>query len=245
MMTSLTVVGLGGVGLGAGLGGEGEGELLAGRLADDGLNLVDGVGGVLELGNVEALVLNLVLTLDLGDLDGLGDADLLGGGVGQLAGLLLGLSDQGDPVGLGLVLLTAVLVLTAAVGLVVAVASGSAGCHLHGLGLLGIGDLGGGAGGGHIISGILVGADLAVNHLAGLLAHGQDLVEAVVIVHHLLDGKGDRGHLVGKGGDTDLSVDGGVGVPAVVLRGIAVAGLVGTDGGEGEGKHKQSLKKSQ
>ena len=115
--------------LGAVLGGEGEGELLAAGLSQDNLLLVDSVGGVLELGHVEALLLNLVLALDLGDLNGLGDADLVGGGVGQGAGLLLGLSDQGHSVGLGLVLLSAVLVLamTVAGG---TVSGWAAGCYL-------------------------------------------------------------------------------------------------------------------
>ena len=115
--------------LGAVLGGEGEGELLAAWLSQDDLLLVNSVGGVLELGHVEALLLNLVLALDLGDLNGLGDADLVGGGVGQGAGLLLGLSDQGHSVGLGLVLLSAVLVLamTVAGG---TVSGWAAGCYL-------------------------------------------------------------------------------------------------------------------
>ena len=108
----LTMVGLV---LGAVLGGEGEGELLTAGLSQNDLLLVDSVGGILELGHVEALLFNLVLALNLGDLNGLGDADLVGGGVGQGAGLLLGLSDQGHSVGLGLVLLSAVLVLAGAV----------------------------------------------------------------------------------------------------------------------------------
>ena len=115
--------------LGAVLGGEGEGELLAAGLSQDNLLLVDSVGGVLELGNVEALLLNLVLALDLGDLNGLGDADLVGGGVGQGAGLLLGLSDQGHSVGLGLVLLSAVLVLAMTVA-GRTVSGWAAGCYL-------------------------------------------------------------------------------------------------------------------
>ena len=109
--------------------GEGESELFTAWLSNDDLLLVHGVGGVLELGHVEALLLNLVLALDLGDLNGLGDADLVGGGVGQGAGLLLGLSDQGHSVGLGLVLFSAVLVLamTVAGG---TVSGWAAGCYL-------------------------------------------------------------------------------------------------------------------
>ena len=89
--SDLTVVGLV---LGASLCGQGQGQLLTAGLSDHNLLLVDGVGGVLELGHVEALLLDLVLALDLGDLDGLGDAHLAGGGVGQLTGLLLGLCHQ-------------------------------------------------------------------------------------------------------------------------------------------------------
>ena len=66
----------------AGLGVEGEGDLLTAGLSDDDLLLVNGVGGIDELGNVEALVLDLVLALDLSDGDILGDTDLLGGRVG-------------------------------------------------------------------------------------------------------------------------------------------------------------------
>ena len=80
----------------AGLGVEGEGDLLAAGLSDDDLLLVDGVGGIDELGNVEALVLNLVLALDLGDGDVLGDTDLLGGGVGKAALDSEWRSDKGD-----------------------------------------------------------------------------------------------------------------------------------------------------
>ena len=230
----LTMVGGGSMLLGAGLGGQGEGELLAAGLSDDGLDLVDGVGAVLELGNVEALLLNLVLALDLGDGDGLGDAGVGGGGVGQLALLLVDLGDEGDLVGLGLVLLTAVLMLTVSVA-GGAVAGGVAGGHLHGLGLLGVGLLDGGAGGDNVIPVVLVSADLTVDDLVGLLAHGQHLVEAVVLVNHDLDVQDDGGHLVGEGGHADLGVDGGVGVPAVVLRGVA-GGVVGCVGGS-QGQH--------
>ena len=96
----------------AGLGVEGEGDLLAAGLSDDDLLLVNGVGGIDELGNVEALVLNLVLALDLGDGDVLGDAHLLGGRVGKAALDGERGSDKGDLVGLGLVLLSTILILT-------------------------------------------------------------------------------------------------------------------------------------
>jgi hypothetical protein len=84
----LTVVGLV---LLTGLGGQGEGKLFTAWFSNHDLLLLNGVGGVLELGNVEALVLNNILTLDFGDLNGLGNTDFVGVGVGKGAGLFLGL----------------------------------------------------------------------------------------------------------------------------------------------------------
>merc|ERR1712227_758895 len=120
------VVGGGVVGLAARLGGEAQGDLLTAGLSDDGLGLV--------------------LADDLCDLNGLGDADFLGGGVGEAAGDLQGVGDQRDLVGLGLVLLTADLVFSLSVSMVaVSVSCGSTSSDLHGLGLVLEGDLGGGA----------------------------------------------------------------------------------------------------
>merc|ERR1712087_458878 len=203
----------------AGLGVEGEGDLLAAGFSDDDLLLVNGVGCVDELGNVEALVLDLVLTLDLSDGDVLGDADLLGGRVGKAALDSEGGSDKGDLVGLGLVLLVAHLVLTVVGVSSVSVGRGldSTGSHLHGLGLLVVGDLGGLAVGDDILPLVDVGANLPLDNSVGLLADGEDTVEAVVVVNNLLPRQGDRGHLLGKGGHAHLGVDGGVGVPAVEL----------------------------
>merc|ERR1719150_3712771 len=129
----------------AGLGVKGEGDLFTAGLSDDDLLLVNGVGGIDELGNVEALVLNLVLALDLGDGDVLGHAHLLGGRVGKAALDGERGSDKGNLVGLGLVLLVADLVLTVVGVGSVSVGRGldSTGSHLHGLGLLVVGDLGG------------------------------------------------------------------------------------------------------
>ena len=96
----------------AGLSVEGEGDLLAAGLPDDDLLLVNGVGGIDELSNIEALVLNLVLALDLRDGDVLGDTDLLGDRVGKAALDCEGSSDKGNLVRLGLVLLPTILMLT-------------------------------------------------------------------------------------------------------------------------------------
>ena len=211
----------GSVSLSTGLGGEGEGDLLTAGLSDDDLLLLNSVGGIGELGNIEALVLNLVLALDLSDLNGLGDTDLLGGRVGQLTGDLQGSSDKGDLVGLGLVFLTADLVFSLSISIsLISISRQTTGSDLHGLGLLFIGDLGGGARGNNILPLILIGADLPLNNGGGLLADGENTVEAVVIVNNLLDCKSDWSHLLSEGRDTDLSIDRCVCVSAGVLRSI-------------------------
>merc|ERR1719219_2297430 len=107
-----------GMGLAASLCGEGEGDLFTAGFTNDNLLLVNSVGSISKLGNIEALVLNLVLALNLGDLDGLGDTDLLGGWVGEHAGLLKRDSDEGDLVSLSLVFLTANLMFSVAICLV-------------------------------------------------------------------------------------------------------------------------------
>merc|ERR1719347_226742 len=115
------------------------------------------------------------------------------------------------------------LSLSISVSLRLTISRGSTGSDLHGLRLLIIGDLGGGAGGNHILSFILIGTDLPLHNSGCLFTDGEDTVEAVVIVNNLLDCKGDRGHLLSKGRDTDLSVDGSVGVPTGVGWSIAIA----------------------
>ena len=187
-------------------------------VSDDGLDLFHGVGGVNKLGHVEAGVLDLVLALDLCDLDGLGDTDFLGGGVRERARDLKRVGDQRDLVSLGLVFLTADLVFSLSISLVaISVSSSSASSDLHGLGLVLVGDLGGGAGGGHVLLLVHVGADLSVHDSGGLLAHCQHTVKAVVTVDHLLDGQLDGGDLVGEGGDTYLRLYSLVRVPAEEL----------------------------
>ena len=220
------------VGLAAGLGWQRQSDLVTLGLSNDGLHLVNSVAGILELGNIEASPLNLVLTLDLSDLNGLGDTDFLGGRVGKGAGDLKRSLDQRDLVGLGLVFLMAHLVFSLTISMVsISITSWSTGSDLHGLRLLLIGDLGGGAGGGHILLLIDIGADLSVHSGGGLLTDGEDSVEAVVIVNHLLDSQSDWSHLVGEGRDTDLSVDRGVGVSAVELRGICCMSIASVSRG--------------
>jgi len=213
------------MGLAARLGWEGKGDLFTAGFSNDDLLLVNSVGSINKLGNIEALVLNLVLTLNLGDLNGLGDTDLLGGRVGEHTGLLKGDSDKGDLVSLSLVFLTAHLVFSSISSSLVSIStisSSSTSSHLHGLRLLVIGDLGGGARGNNLLLLIHIGTDLSLNGGGCFLTDGEDTVKAVVIVNNLLDCKSDWGHLLSKGRYTDLGIDRGVGVPAVKLRGIPV-----------------------
>merc|ERR1712168_1780182 len=142
------------MGFGAGLGWKGEGDPLTAGLSDHNLPLFNSVGGISKLGNIEALVLNLVLTLNLSDLNSLGDTHLLRGRVGQLAGNLKRGSDKGDLVSLGLVLLTADLMFSLAISisLRLTISRSSTGSNFHGLRLLVKCNLGGGAGGNHILS---------------------------------------------------------------------------------------------
>ena len=199
-----------GMSLGAGLSWQGKGNLFTAWLSNHNLLLLHSVGGISKLGNIEALVLNLVLALDLSDLNGLGDTDLLGGWVGKGTGHLKGDSHQGDLVGLGLVFLPADLMFSLAISigsLSIGRSFSITGSHLHGLRLLVIGDLCGGAGGSDILPLIHICADLSFNNSGGLLTDGEDAVKAVVIVNNLLDCKSDRGHLLSKGWDTDLSIN--------------------------------------
>ena len=234
------------VSLAAGLCWQSQSDSVALGFSNDGLHLVNSVGVVLELGHVEASSLDLVLALHLGDLDGLGDAHLLGGRVGKRAGDLERSLDKRNLVSLGLVLLMTHLVFSLAISMVsISVSSWSTSSDLHGLRLLLVGDLGGGAGGGHILLLIHVGADLSVNSGGGLLADGEHSVEAVVIINDLLDSQGDWGDLVSEGGDTDLGVDRGVGVSAVELGSIGGGVTIpGVSGGscEGDCKQDKSLK---
>ncbi len=123
------------VGLGnwAGLGGEGEGDLVAVGLSEDDLALLNGVGAVLELGDVEALLLLDVTADNFGDLDGLGHAVPDGLGSGNIDADDEGGVDQGDGVLLNLVLFLAVLVLSG-VGVGAAVAGSVARGDTHALG---------------------------------------------------------------------------------------------------------------
>merc|ERR1712123_470816 len=85
---------------------------------------VRGMDELIRLVNI-TLIANLVLALNLSDLNSLGDADLLGGRVGEHAGDLKRGSDKGNLVGLSLVFLTAHLVFSLAISLLVAISVSS------------------------------------------------------------------------------------------------------------------------
>merc|ERR1719411_1447120 len=116
----------------------------------------------------------------------------------------------------------------------VAVAGRLAGGDLHGLDLGLVGDLGGPGGQGLLLGHVVVGADLPGDDLGGLLTDGPNLLVAVVVVDDDLDVQGHGGGLAGEGGHADLSVDAGVGVPAVDLWGVAVAGVGSSQGWQEE-----------
>jgi len=212
--------------LGASLGGQSQGDIIAVGLAKDNFSLVNDIHIILKLGNVEALLLLDVLA------DNLGDGDVLGHAVlDWLWGSNINLdvqwdSDKGDLERLGLVFLMTVLVLTSSV--VVTITRGLAGGDLHGLSFGLICDLGGGGNQGLWLGDIVVGADLPWLDLGGLLADSSDLLVAVFIVYDNLDGQSLWSSLGGESRDAHLSVDAGVGVPAVDLGLVAIPGVWGS-----------------
>lgn len=211
--------------LGASLSWECQGDIVAVGLAKDDLSLVDDIDVVLKLGNVEALLLLDVLADDFGDGDVLSHTVL-----DWLWGSNLNLnvqwdSDKGDLERLGLVFLMTVLVLTGSI--VVSVTRGLASGHLHGLSFGLISDLGGGGNQGLWLGDIVVGADLPWLDFGGLLADSSDLLIAVFIVYDNLDRQGLWSSLGSEGWDAHLSIDAGVGVPAVDLGLVAIPGVWG------------------
>ena len=229
------------VGLLASLCGEGKGDLFATWFSNHNFLLINGVCSISKLGNVEALVLNLILALDFCDLDSLGDADLLRSRIGQRAGLFKRSSNKRNFVGLGLVLLTAVLMFSMTIA-GRSISRWSTGCHLHCLRLLLISDLCSGAGCCHIFPLVLISTDFSVNCGGGFLTDSEDAVKAVVIINNFFDCKSDRGHFLSKCWHTDLSIDRCVGVPAVELWLVPVARLSSSGGGNCHCEDKKALK---
>ena len=223
-MKDLTMVWSGGVvGLRASLGGESEGQLLAAWLSDDGFNLVNNILSINKLGNIEANIVNLVLALDLGDLNGLGDTDLLRGWVGEGARDLKRIGDQWNLVSLGLVFLMTHLVFSSITGMSISISSSSTSGDLHGLRLVLIGDLGGCAWSGDILLLIDIGTDFSVNCGGSLLTDGQNSVKAVVFINNLLDSQSDGGHRLIKARCTNFRLNGCVGISTQKFWSISVS----------------------
>ena len=102
---------------GADLGVKTELNITADGIANLNILLVNNILSINKLGNVEANIVNFVLALDLGDLDGLGDTDLLGGWVGEGARDLKRRCYQWNLVSLGLVFLMASLGISKAISM--------------------------------------------------------------------------------------------------------------------------------
>ena len=84
-MVNWSMVNRGMVSLAVGLCWEGKGDLFTAWFSDDHLLLVNSVGSISKLSNIEAFVLNLVLTLNLCDFKSLGDTHFLRCWIGKHA----------------------------------------------------------------------------------------------------------------------------------------------------------------
>ena len=203
------------VGFLAGLGGKGKGNSVAVRFSQDDFDLVDNIDGINKFGNVEAFLFDNVFADNLGEDDVFGDAGLDGFGVGQLDGDVKGSIDKGDFVSLGLVFLTAVLVFSCSV--VISITGGFAAGDLHGLRFILISHLGDSCGEDIQFGSIAVCAEFVLVDGLSDNTVGSDLVITVIVILYFLNSQGDGGGLGGESGHADLSVDRGVGIPAVDL----------------------------
>jgi len=203
------------VGFLAGLGGQSKGNSVAVRFSQDDFDLVDNIDGINKFGNVEAFLFDNVFADNLGEDDVFDDAGLDGFGVGQIDGDVKGSVDKGDFVSLGLVFLTAVLVFSSSV--VISITGGFAAGDLHGLRFILISHLGDSCGEDIQFGSIAVCAEFVLVDGLSDNTVGSDLVITVIVILYFLNSQGDGGGLGGESGHADLSVDRGVGIPAVDL----------------------------
>ena len=189
--------------LNADLLGESELNLLASGGGQDGVTLLDGLGGVLDLGNGDALILSQVLTADAGKGDWLVDAGADGLRVGNLHGDIDG-GNNGHVESGFLGDFLAVLVAVAAVAAISAITGLADGDHLN-LDFLNEGDFDSLGGGVFFLLLVGVRADLVGDLLDALSADGADDVVAELLVNDLLDGEFDGGALGLEGRGADLS----------------------------------------
>jgi len=233
------------VGFLAGLGGKGKGNSVAVRFSQDDFDLVDNIDGINKFGNVEAFLFDNVFADNLGEDDVFGDAFLDGFGVGQFDGDVKGSVDKGDFVSLGLVFLTAVLVFSSSV--VIAITGGFAACDLHGLRFVLISHLGDTSGEGILFGSVGVCAEFVLVDGLGDDTVGSDLVITVIVILYYLNIQGNGGGFGGESGHADLSVDRGVGIPAVDLGTVCWGmvsvcwGMVGKSHGGQRKSHDKGL----
>ena len=198
--------------------GQGELDLLALGPSQGGDTLLHRLGGVLDLGLGNALLLNKDLAADAGEGDGLVDAGLDGLGVAN-ANLDVTRGDNGDVVGGLLLDLLAVLV---AVLLVTMTVAGLAHGHHLGVALLLEADLHSLGGGVLVLLVVAIAAHLIVDHLGALRADSAGDIIAVLSVNNALDGQLDIGALGVKSGRADLGNLDNI-LNAAVVLGLLIA----------------------
>lgn len=206
----------------ASLGGEGKGDGVTVGLSKYGFDLVDSVGTVFKFGNVEAFFFLDVLADNLGEYNVLSNAALDGFGDGHGDGHLPGDCDQGDTESLGLIFSSAVLVFSGTI--VITVTGRRASGDLHGFGFFLVSHLGGSSRLGGFVLNIVVSTDFSNFSTGGFFTDSSDLVVTVVIVNYIFDSQNDGSDLVSKGWYTNLSIDRGVGVSAVIFGTISIRG---------------------
>jgi len=212
------------VGFLAGLGWQSKGNSVAVRFSQDDFDLVDNIDGINKLGNVEAFLFDNIFADNLGEDDVFDDTGLDGFGVGQIDSDVKGSVDKGDFVSLGLVFLTAVLVFSCSV--VIAITGRFAACDLHGLRFVLISHLGDLSGESCQQWAVAVCAEFVLVGGLGDGTDSSDLVITVIGIFYFLNSQGNGGCLGGESGHADLSVDRGVGIPAVDLWTVCCWGMV-------------------
>ena len=181
--------------------GQSEFNLLASGSSQLGLAFVDGLSGILNLGDGDAFLLGEIFTADAGQRDGLVDAGLDGLGVGYLDGNIDG-GDDGHVVS-GLLSDLLAVVVSVRVSITVSLVSGLAdGDHLD-IGLLLEGDLNSLAGGVFVLLLVRIRADLLGDLFDRLSANSSGDSVAEFLVDNALDGQFDglAGGLEGGGAD--------------------------------------------
>jgi hypothetical protein len=201
----------------AGLGRQSKGDGVTFGVSQDNFGLDNGVGGVNQFGNIETSLRYNIFADNLIDFDILGDTGLDGFSIGQVNSDVKRGIDGGDFVSLGLVFLTAVLVFSSIVATITRCAAGS---DLHGFRFFIISNLGNTSGESVGLVLVRVGAKLMSVDFGGQRADGEDLFITVVFIFNNLDGEDNLFLNILESRYTNLSVDGGVGIPAVVGRGM-------------------------